>query len=420
MRVFYSDYGDDPVRMARIEAVLKDFKARGADVCRTSRRPLDTVARNLVLPNLIERPLKSAGIALHPDIRLTDRSLRIQAATYQYDHPKKSVRDCYTSLYMYRQYIEQELEQFKPDLVILWHQFNAYHYAIADWCERNDIPVMFGENGVLPGSWCFEFQGQMAESWIARAPERFKDLPISKADKRHAAAYLQYAVDHGLNRKGRGASLQEAGIEGRLAADTRPKILYAGVNDFKTGLQPFTRRRSLKHTADFVSTEIGLETLLHLARKNNWHILYKAHPSIKHVSTEQESYSDCLTVIDKSIDLIELLKVADALATIVSQSAYMALLYDCPVVLMGRMQLTGSGLVQEAPYRNQLEQAVQRALADDEREERRGVLRDHVARLMKYYLISPEYGQPDLFRYDTSEIARTILQDVASKKRLNA
>ncbi|KUP93558.1 capsular polysaccharide export protein, LipB/KpsS family [Tritonibacter horizontis] len=420
MRIFYSDYGEDPVRIDRIETILRDLKAGGADVCRTSRHPLDTVARNLVLPNLIERSMRGIGVTQHPDITLTNRELRIQAATYQYDHPKKSARDCYTSLYMYREYIEQELERFAPDLVILWHQFNAYHYAIADWCQRTGVPVMFGENGVLPGSWCFEFKGQMAESWIAQQPDVFKALPITQSDREHAASYLRQTITARTNRKGQGLSLHEVGQAAALSEDQRPKLIYAGVNDFKTGLQPFTKRRTLKHTGDFVSTEIGLEALLPLARKNDWHILYKAHPSIKHASPGLEHYSDCLTVIDKRVDLIDLLDQADALVTIVSQSAYMALIHDTPVVLMGRMQLTGSGLVEEAPYRAELERAIQTALADKGKETRPDMLRDHVARLMKYYVIAPDYDQPGMFRYDLSDVASTVLAAIQGQKNQHA
>ncbi|MFW8637114.1 hypothetical protein [Cribrihabitans pelagius] len=413
-RIFYSDYGEDPVRLAKIEALLKDLKAGGAEVCRTSRRPLDTVALNLVLPNLIERSMKGAGVTLHPGIDPNERVLRIQAAAFQYDHPRKSARDCYTSMLMYRQYIEQELDRFRPDLVILWHQFNAYHYAIADWCSRKGVPVLFGENGVLPGSWCFEFQGQMGESWISRAPEAFKALPAGAAETAAAEAYLQHAVAHRLNRKSGGISAAEAGLAAPLAADPRPKILYAGINDFKTGLQPYTRRRTLLHTGDFISSEAGLQALLPLARKNGWHILYKAHPSLKHTAKGLEDYSDCLTEVDKRADLVSLLQHTDALATIVSQSAYMALMHDTPVVLMGRIQLSGSGLAHEAPYRAGLEQALRAALADRDSAARRRLLLDHIARLLKYYVISSEYDDKGLFNYSLSDFSHSLLAMAAA------
>lgn len=419
MRIFYSDYGTDPFRITRIEAVLRDLKVRGVDVCRTSRMPLDTVAFNLVLPNMILRSLKDVGVQLHPDIRPTERRLCLQAATYRYDYPRRSFEECYGAIYLYRQYIVHELEQFKPDLVVLWHQYNAYHYVIADWCREKNVPVMFGENGVLPGSWCFEFQGQMGESWIAHNPEAFKALSIDKVDRKLAVVYLKHAVEHQLNRKGKGMTLEEAGLEERLTSDPRRKIVYAGINDYKTGLQPFSRLRTLKHTGDFFSTEAGLEALLTMARKNDWHILYKAHPSIKHDSAGLDAYSDCLTVVDKRVDLIDLLKAADALATIVSQSAYMALIHDKPAVLMGRMQLSGSGLVEEAHYKSKLEHALKTALADTCSQDRQTMLRDHVARLIKYYLLSFDYGKPGLFRYDLSKLAETIIEEVQLKKRLS-
>jgi hypothetical protein len=420
MRIFYSDYGDDQARFARIEALIAHLKAGGATVCRTTRGPVDTVGQALPLPNIIRRSLVDGGYALHPDAPADDALTLYSAGAFRYDHPKKSAADCYASVHVYRQYIEHELDRFAPDLVILWHQFNAYHYIITDWCRRRGTPVIYGEHGVLPGSWCFEYHGQMAESWIAQAPKRFAELPIDEADLEHARAWLDHAVAARLNRKTGMTPLQDEALRARLDSDPRPKILYTGVNDYKTGLLPFSRSRTLQHTGDFISTEAGLRALLPLAQKHGWHILYKPHPSIRHEFREAEAAKGHLTMIDKSVDLIDMLSRSDAMATILSQSAYMSLIHGRPTILMGRMQLSGSGLVHEAPYRRALEAAVRTALKRDDAAARRGKLIAHIARLMRYYVISPDYGDRGMFRYDLSHFAESLLKSARSSDRKTA
>ena len=416
-RIFYCDYGEDPARRIRIESMLRHLKENGAEVCRTSRRPVVSVAQTLPLPWMLTQSPRKYNLSVNlTAYGESDPLLALCAAIYHYDHSGRSMRDCLNSMQSYRFYIEEELAQFSPDLAILWHQFNPYSYFVNDWCERHGVPVLYGEHGVLPGSWCFEFGGQMGESWISRDPAKFAALPVTRSDRERAEAYLAQAVHQRMNRKTDTISVTEAGLAQELRSDPRPKILYAGVNDYKTGLQPFSPERTGLHTGDFISSETGLNALLPLARRNGWQILFKPHPSIKHDSAGLATHSDYLKVIDKRVDLVDLIGYSDVLATIVSQSAYMSLMHGTPTVLMGRLQLSGSGLVHEAPYRGALENALHTALAEtapDTRDAATSARRDgliqHIARLLRYYVISAEYGKRGLFHYDLSDLANSLL-----------
>ncbi|MDQ0506619.1 hypothetical protein [Xanthobacter agilis] len=413
-RIFYSDYGAEPSRLQRIEALLRHLKDNGAAVCRTSRHPIESVALTLPLPNFLRQSTSKQGLTLGQNADPKNQLLRIAGQTLNYDVPKRGAADCYASAYLYKCYIEEELSRFEPDLVILWHQFNAYHYIIAAWCRRNNVPVIYGENGVLPGSWCFEFGGQMAESWIAREPSRFAALPIDGTDIAHAQAYLEHARRNRLSRKTDMTAVSESDLSQILAADPRPKILYAGINDYKTGLQPYTTTRTPLHAADFISTEQGLQALLRVARRNNWYILYKPHPSTTHAITAVAEHEEYLTLIDKRIDLLDLLPLINVLTTIVSQSAYMSVMHERPTVIMGKMQLSGSGLVREALFNAQLESAVKKSIADGSRKPNQRRLLEHIARLLKFYVISPEFSDPGLFKYSLSDFARSLLTEMPS------
>jgi len=336
-----------------------------------------------------------------------DDPLHSPALCFHYDHSNRSLKDCYNSVFLYQKYIEAELEKFEPDLVIVWHQFNAFHFIIAEWCDRHSVPIMFGESGLLPGSWCFEFEGQMGESWISKSPSDFQSLPITTRDRRNAAAYLKFAVSNGLNRKRDTVSFSNEQIKNKIVSDPRPKILYAGINDYKTGLMPFHPKRTLKHSGDFSNTESGLEYLIELAKKNDWLVLYKPHPSIKHSSDLVSINSGTVVQIDKMVNLVEAIKLADILVTLVSQSAYMSVIHGKPTVLLGRMQLTGSGLVNEAPVRTLVERELKDALKKNILSER-DLIVDHIARLIRYYLVSDSHHERGFFKYNLKDFARAL------------
>jgi hypothetical protein len=409
MRIFYSDYGGDVARIAKIERLVTELMAGGATVMRTGGKGLQSAAAVLPLPGFARRSKVSAEIRLDAKEIGQDPVVALAAAIFRHDSPNRSAADAYASMLAYQAFIAAELDRFAPDLVIAWHQFSAYHSLLEDWCRTRSVPIIYAEHGVLPGSWCFEFRGQMAESWIAQAPEAFAALPLDEADREAAERYLDHARRERLNRKTDTLSLEEANLGGLLQAEKRPKILYAGNNDYKTGLQPFSPHRSLRHGGDFLSTESGLLALLRIARRRNLLVLYKPHPSLGDGADVPAEFRRQVLLVDRRVNLVDLLPHVQALATIVSQSAYMAAMHGIPVVLMGRMQLSGTGIVEEAPFRRDLDAAVGRALANANPEERRRLFRDHVARLLRYYLIADSHDALGLFRYDLGTLAQALL-----------
>jgi hypothetical protein len=248
----------------------------------------------------------------------------------------------------------------------------------------------------------------MGESWISKSPSDFHLLPITTRDRSNAAAYLKFAVSNGLNRKRDAVSFSNEQIKNKIVSDPRPKILYAGINDYKTGVMPFHPERTLKHSGDFSSTESGLEHLIKLAERNNWLILFKPHPSIKHTNNLVEKNSSFVIQIDKQINLIEAINISDVLVTLVSQSAYMSVMHEKPTVLLGRMQLTGSGLVYEAPIRTLVESEIKTALESGTMASQKDAVIDHIARLIRYYLVSDNFEESGYFRYRLKNFAKTL------------
>lgn len=411
-RVLLSDYGGDITRPAQLDHVLRELVESGDEVYRTSLMPISTVSANLLLPRFFHSRKLHESIektkALSNYSKQKHDLLQYCAGLRWGAQPERSYDNNITFCALYHEYITEELNKIKPDLVILWHKFNVYHVIIEAWCKRHGKEVVYCENGVLPGSWCFEYGGQMGESWIAKHPKAFEALPISGNDILSAQAYLTHCARSGLNRKGRGRPLAESGLAEWITADNRPTVLYTGSNDPKTGLVPYDPDVTREHAQEFVDTRRGLEQLLAVARKNDWRIVFKPHPSVKIPQIEALETDPHIALAGQDVDLVELLRYVDAMATIVSQAAYMALIHDKPCVLMGRMQLTGTGLVEEALTSSALEPALYRALNTEFGCERQAAFERHVARLLRYYVVSPTATAGEFFRYGLCDVGGAI------------
>uniref|UniRef100_UPI003B52B7AB capsular polysaccharide export protein, LipB/KpsS family n=1 Tax=Roseovarius indicus TaxID=540747 RepID=UPI003B52B7AB len=415
MRILWSDYGADPMRLANTEIMLKRLAAAGHTVYRTSLNPLSTVAVNLPLPKLVLTPKVLPWVG--PDkIDKSDadraRIMDYCASLRQGDKAELPFSVHQQFAHLFYEYIIPELKSIRPELVVLWHQFNAFHYVIEDWCRKNGVEIVYGENGVLPGSWCFEYGGQMAESWIAQHPKAFKALPIVQDDIDRARAYLEHCRTTGLNRKGQGQQLSGTALADWLAADDRPTILYAGINDSKTGVFPFKRDRSLKHVQEFITSEHGLEAIVNLARAKNWRVIFKPHPSVNVPVGHGLDDGRHLAIADRDIGLVDLIKQVDVVTTIVSQSSYMSLIHGKPCVLMGRMQLSGSGLVEEALFSQQLHRAVSKCLQQGFTDSMEQAFERHVARLLRYYVVSPSENAEGHFMHGLTDVG----DELARKK----
>lgn len=405
-RIFYTDYGADADRIAKIEKLFSVAHDAGIEICRTNLFPISSAYKTLPLPAFLRRPDGDLVPKLH--IKDADWELvKYASEALRLSRPSVNVDLGQRTMNLYKAYIQQELEEFDPKLVFIWHQFTSYHYIIENWCKQREIPIIYGENGVLPLSWCFEFGGQMGESWIAARPAQFASQPIDDDDRALAVRYIDYAIEHRLNRKGAGKSLEEVGLAERLAANEKPVLLYAGINDEKTGVRPFSILRTQKHSPAYKSTEEGLAAVVAAAEANDWLVLYKQHPS-RVGKDPVPPDTDHLLTVDGEVDLLELMARCDVVLTLVSQTAYMALLHDKPCVLMGRMQLSGSGLVHDAVEREQLEDKIKQALDTGFTARDNDALRDHVARLLKYYVVHNEFEKSDLFKYDLSDVAESI------------
>ena len=286
-------------------------------------------------------------------------------------------------VYYADRYIRKLLEKTAPDCVLIWNKFYAFHMILGYLCEEYGIRKKYMEFGCVPGTFVIEEKGQQGESFPGRYPHAFAVLPVTGKDKITAESVIEYIFRNGLNRNPQPPRGRLFGVLQNMKPN-RPVITYMGQNDYESGLYPYTEKTRKYHSPIFKSSLEALEFLRLLCIKNGWNLFYKPHPIIEQQQPAREKEEGVFVLEHMNIE--EVIDYSDLIITILSQSAYIALFRQKPVVMLGYTQLKRSGCVYEAFSRRAIESAIKEALKKGFSEKQRKKFLCHVARELKYYL----------------------------------
>ena len=270
----------------------------------------------------------------------------------------------------------------KPDLVMFWNEFCGIHGIARKICDELDIPVSFFEFGVLPGTYAIDSIGQMGESYPATQPQKFQQLAISNMDILKAEKLRDYLFDTGLNRKEQPKNSKLELLKSKINNEY-PTIFFAGQNDLDSGIYPYTEKTKRYHSPIFSSSYEAAVQLAEIAKRNNWNFIYKPHPS--RAFYEKKDFPTNLIYVN-DIDINEIIDLCDLTVTILSQTAYVAMIRKKPVLMLGYNQIFGKGCAYEAIEYNKIEIEITRALNNGYTQEQDKNFLCHIARLNKYYL----------------------------------
>jgi hypothetical protein len=301
------------------------------------------------------------------------------------------------------------LDTHTPDHVFLWNQFNLLHRHFAHILKQRGIPNGFFHDGLLPGSITLDVDAEMGESWVARDPERFQNIPVSPEARARARAFLNAVQSDSMNRH---VQVDKIDLNEMLKATKchdRPIVFYAGQADWHAGLLPDGPTR-VHHSPFFESSLAALTHLDKVAGELGFFVLFKPHP----LSREKYTFLDAdmypNTLILSSVSLQSCLDVAAVVTTIASQTSYVALLAGKPVVMLGINQISGKGLTYDLASGADLGDLILTALQDPLAPDRADDLADHVARLERTYLF--DFGTLDIPFYRRGPAAAAeLVQD---------
>lgn len=313
-------------------------------------------------------------------VRIAAQNLRMRHRDMGEGYPENFACEAY-------RYVGEVLDALKPKVVLMWNKFHAFSVILDRVCKQKGVRTLYMEFGSLPGTYSIEPMGQMGESAVARFAQDFMDLKVDEADLEGAEKILKHLRDSNLSRRKQPVTdLSE--LEGRIS-NGRPTILYAGQNDYESGLVPYTEDSRRFHSPSFCSSRDALDFLAGLAGRKGWNLVYKAHPIMSRYSAETD-YPENVIVADADIN--RLIDMCDVTTTILSQVSYVSLIREKPVVMLGYTQLKGKGCTYEAFDRESAEGAFGRAIADGYTAEQRRMFVRHTAQIVRYYLLDDTDG----------------------------
>ncbi|MEY8283636.1 hypothetical protein AALA13_07390 [Lachnospiraceae bacterium 50-23] len=285
------------------------------------------------------------------------------------------------------EYAQKILSVVKPKCILLWNMYSPWHLILDKVCKQKKIPVVYMESGLLPGTYAFETMGQMGGSYPALMSKEFCSLPVTNEEIETARRIKEQLYKNKLNRWSiSDASVYDSSEKDRILGlldKTRPTILYAGQNDFDSGLFPYTAETKKIHSPAFVSSDEAAVFLGKLAKKNRWNMIYKRHPMMQ---GRAEVLLPKNIIVSNKMDIHDAIDVADLTITILSQTSYVALIRNKPALMLGYHQLCGKGCAYEAYERSDIEDTIKKALNKGFTVEMQKSFQVHMAQLCRYYL----------------------------------
>ena len=308
-------------------------------------------------------------------------------AVQDFEGKNKDIAEGYASLFIYYadRYLRELFDFILPKRVCIWNQFYPFHCLIGAICKEKGIDLIYMEYGGLPGTYLIERTGQMGESAPAVHWKEFQKLEVDEGDIEKANEIYTFLKTSGINRKEQPENSELENAKSIIKKDW-PIIVYTGQNDYESGMYPYTDKAKKYHSPIFSGSNEAAYYLAELAEQNNWNFIYKPHPLCL-----GEGVEEVRRKLPKNAILIErcnindLVEWADLNITILSTTAYVSLIREKPVLMLGYTQLYKKGCTYEAFARDEIEAVIIEAVKAGYTQNQRKAFVEHVARLVKYY-----------------------------------
>ncbi len=352
----------------------------------------------LCTPHLLAKEIFVSGLPISLSdemLKLIHKKRYIQNAVKlmkaRHIHIEKGYAEAW-AYYAYH-YISLLLRRIKPETVILWNKYYSFHLIFNGICKEQGIPTEYMEFGCLPGTISIDKGGQVGESYVAKHYLAFKKLKISSNEFCEMREILTYLKESGLNRNPQPQIFFRKEYWHHNAG--RPFVVYMGQNDYESGLYPYTISARKFHSPIFKSTLDALSYLALLSLKNSWNLLYKPHPIMESLGlADQNKNTNFSKYIVSNVNINSLIDCSDVIITIFSQSAYISLIREKPVIMLGFTQLHRKGCSYEAFRKSKIEVQIKKALKYKLTSSQKENFIKHCAQLKKYYLLDDLQNKP--------------------------
>jgi capsule polysaccharide modification protein KpsS len=294
-------------------------------------------------------------------------------------------------------YVVSVFSIINPQFVLLWNKFYVISRVVIAVARKLNIPIIYIEAGSFPSTIAIETIGQMGESVPAVNSLWYnKYEPITRNEYDYFDTVIKQWKNRNISRNKKEKTINLFSL---LSMKRKKTIFYAGQIDSDVGIYPYNKTAQKFHSPSFSSSMDALIFLSELAKNNDWNLIYKPHPIAYREHLESRDIPDNVIYITEG-DINDIVDICDVCVTILSTTAYVALVREKPVVMLGYIQLRGQGCTYEAFEKNQIEQTIKDAIKYGYTSEQKRSFVEHTARMCKYYLFDNldkrelRYGQP--------------------------
>ncbi len=309
-------------------------------------------------------------------------------------------------VYYTYQYLYTLFAIYKPCGAIMWNKYRTAYSIMNYVCMQTDTKPFYMEFGAVPGTFSVDAEGQMGESFPATHSEYFKQLPLNESEKKKNEDVMRFLKESRLNRNLQPISSEKERLL-KLISNGKKTVFYAGQNDYESGLFPYTENTKKYHSPLFKTSDQACRFLACVCEKNNWNLIYKPHPIMVKSGKCREADLPKNIIYVSNIDINDVIDISDVTVTILSQTSYLSLIREKPVVMLGYTQLKGKGCTYEAYVKESIEDKISEALKKGYMSEQKENFYQHMAQLNKYYVYDDNlqreirYGQTvdDLVEY---------------------
>ena len=280
----------------------------------------------------------------------------LDAYAWAYDnimktHPQDDENCVRKALLLTGEYFRQIIEIMSPAAVMFWNPYVGFNRIGAEIAYKANIPVIYAESGVIPGTLGLSTWGDLGESRPSVDYLWFQKLKVEQSEIDKARKVIEYIKESGFNR-----NIQPKRTMLPIFDIDRPIVFLAGQNDSECGLVPYDEKAKV-FSPMFSSSEDMVEYVAEIAHKNRWNLLYKPHPIVMRRNLEIKSLPSNVILV-KEGDINTLIDMCDCCLTILSTTAYVSLTRGKPVVMLGKIQLNGQGCTYEAYDRLIIEEKI--------------------------------------------------------------
>ena len=374
------------------------------------RAPKELPVERIHLPRALNRGEYSANRWMKPtahDDEMVKRYPMIEQLTdqlcdRQMDIGRSGVRRLVCA---YAEAYERTILRVRPKAVIMWCEFTRMHPLLTAIAQAHGVKPLYWEYGSIPGTFAIEDQGQMGESRIATEWESFLAKEVTEEEKARAGEILDFLRGSGLNRNVQTEVDALGELEG-VIDPKKPLIIFAGQNDFDSGIVPWDEHAREFHSPCYPDSLTAAYALWEICRQEGWEFAYKPHPFMM----RRTPYDD-LPVIRKC-NFNAMMDRADVVVTGVSQSGYVACIRNRPCVTLGFNQLRHKGCTYEVTDKAKVRDTIREALEKGRTPEMQEAFRTHVAQLVKYALYDDLGNRNIRYGRSVEEAAAWLLKEM--------